>query len=138
MNTLFQFELQTCEHHLCLPMSVRLKLDCCGLKVTTQQWQALTEEEKDLATSTPCQSTDERYTYRQFIRGLILDRTGETPEELLPDPNPDWLNEQSIPKRVQDAFDARGRNLTLGQWSALTHLQRFALIKLTRPGYDMT
>ena len=45
MTTLFQFELEGTEAHLCIPMSVRLNLDCCGLKVTTQQWKRLNQEE---------------------------------------------------------------------------------------------
>jgi hypothetical protein len=106
MTTLFQFELEGTEAHLCIPMSVRLKLDCCGLKVTTQQWQRLNEEEKHLVTSTPCQTADERNTYRELIAGIILNRTGEPAGELLPEPNPAWLSEDSIPKRVQDAFMA--------------------------------
>ena len=136
MATLFQFELEGTEAHLCIPMSVRLKLDCCRLKVTTLQWQHLSEEEKHLATSTPCQTADQRNAYRQLIGGIILNRTGEPAGELLPDPNPAWLNEHSIPKRVQDAFRATEHELTLGQWTALTPLQRFALIKLTRPGHE--
>ena len=71
-----------------------------------------------------------------LIGGIILNRTGEPAGELLPDPNPAWLNEHSIPKRVQDAFRATDHELTLGQWTALTPLQRFALIKLTRPGHE--
>src|SRR5262245_2132636 len=138
MTTLFQFELQACEDNLCIPMSVRLKLDCCGLKVTTQQWQALTEKEKHIANLTPCQTGEERQSYRQLIGTIVLERTGEHAGELPPDPNPTWQNERLIPERVQDAFSARGRSLTLEQWSALTPLQRFALIKLTRPGHDMT
>ena len=133
---LFQFELEDTEAHLCIPMSVRLKLDCCRLKVTTLQWQRLSEEEKHLATSTSCQTAGERNAYRQLIGGIVLDRTGEPAGELLPDPNPAWLNEHSIPERVQDAFRATAHELTLGQWIALTPLQRFALIKLTRPGHE--
>ena len=139
MTTLFQFELEGTEAHLCIPMSVRLKLDCCGLKVTTQQWKRLNEEEKHLATSTTCQTADERNTYRELIAGIILNRIGEPAGELLPEPNPAWLSEDSIPKRVQDAFrTAAKRELTLTQWTALRPLQRFALIKLTRPGHEMT
>jgi hypothetical protein len=139
MTTLFQFELEGTEAHLCIPMSVRLKLDCCGLKVTTQQWQRLNEEEKHLAASTACQITDERNTYRRLISGIILDRTGEPAGELLPEPKPAWLNEHSIPNRLQDAFiAATERRIALEQWTALTPLQRFALIKLTRPGHEMT
>jgi hypothetical protein len=51
MTSLFRFELQSCEAHLCIPMSVRLKSDCCGLKVTTQQWQSLRQEERYLFTA---------------------------------------------------------------------------------------
>jgi len=136
VTTLFQFELEGTEAHLCIPMSVRLKLDSCRLKVTTLQWQHLSEEEKHLVTSAPCQTADQRNAYRQLIGGIILNRTGEPAGELLPDPNPAWLNEHSIPERVQDAFRATEHELTLGQWTALTPFQRFAPIKLTRPSHE--
>jgi hypothetical protein len=119
-------------------MSVRLKLDCCGLKVTTQQWQSLREEEQQLAVFTPCQTAGEREDFRKLIGEMVLDRTGQPAGEMAPDLNPAWLDERSIPTRVQGAFRVRGYEVTLEQWSGLTPLQRFALIKLTRPGHDMT
>ena len=135
MTTLFQFELEGTEAHLCIPMSVRLKLDCCGLKVTTQQWQRLDSAWKSISPHPRLVrlQTSETPTGR-LIGRIILNRTGEPAGELLPELNPAWLSEDSIPKRVQDAFRAAAkRELTLKQWTALRPLQRFALIKLTRP-----
>jgi len=40
--------------------------------------------------------------------------------------------------RVENAFASNGCGLTVEQWSDLAPIQRFALIKLTRPGHEMT
>ena len=138
MTPLFNFERKNNQEHLCIPMHVRFKLDCCGLKVTTQQWQNLIPEEKEIANSTPCQTVDERTNYKEVVGTIILARTGQRAGEMAPEPMPAWLNERIIPSRVENAFASNGCGLTVEQWSDLAPIQRFALIKLTRPGHEMT
>jgi len=53
------------------------------------------------------------------------------------DPHPAWIEESHVPAQVSDYFNAQGlAPLSLAQWQGLAPLQRYALIKLTRPGHS--
>jgi hypothetical protein len=52
------------------------------------------------------------------------------------DPYPTWLDSNNLPVTLQEKAQEIGISISLSQWANLTSLQRFALIKLSRPGHE--
>ncbi|KPQ38528.1 MAG: nitrate reductase associated protein [Phormidium sp.] len=131
----FQFEADFVESLRCIPMQVRYKLDTCGVKLKLHHWHQLAARERQGLVDLPCETAQEIAEYREVLRRLVRDRSGETPKDLAVDANPPWF-EESVPETVQE----KGRSLSVEigdrQWAALTPLQRFALLKLSRPSHE--
>ncbi|AFY83784.1 nitrate reductase associated protein [Oscillatoria acuminata] len=136
MTRFFKFEADFVESLHCIPMQVRLKLDTCGIKLKLNQWNRFNKEDQESLIQNPCQSPEEITQYRQFLQGLVLDRTGESAKDLAVEDNPPWMNEAEIPDGVQDKAQQFGITLTLEQWAKLEAIERFALIKLSRSSHE--
>jgi hypothetical protein len=136
MPFLFQFEASSENCHCCIPMEVRLKLDLCGVKLQLSQWQMLSQEEQRILADLPFELNDQLVPFREMVKQIVLKNSG-TPVSVLPlEPNPPWENKTVIPTRLQERAIELGCALNLEQWAALTPLQRFALVKLVRPGHE--
>jgi hypothetical protein len=96
--------------------------------MTTAERQALVE--------LPCTTETEIQSYREHIQQLILQRTGIPATELPIELHPAWQDSSTVPPSLQEKAQEIGVNLTPQHWAALTPLQRFALIKLSRPGHE--
>lgn len=131
----FQFEADFVESLRCIPMQVRYKLDTCGVKLKLHHWHELETAEREMLVETPCETPAQIAHYRNLLRRLVRDRSGETPKDLAVDSNPPWLRE-TVPDTVREK--ARSLDIAIGdrQWATLTPLQRFALLKLTRPSHE--
>jgi hypothetical protein len=117
-------------------MQVRYKLDTCGIKLKLSDWHQITQAEREALVTLPCTTEAEIQAYQEYLQQLILERTG-TPVATLPiDPYPTWLDSNNLPVTLAEKAQEIGINLTLAQWVNLTPLQRFALIKLSRPGHE--
>jgi hypothetical protein len=136
MDDFFQFEADFVESLRCVPMQVRLKLDTCGVKLKLAQWNKFNSHDRQLLVNFPCQESAEIAAYRSRLHRLILERTGETATDLPIDPAPEWMNAIAIPESVQTQARSLNLSLTSDQWSLLTPLQRFALIKLSRSSHE--
>lgn len=134
---LFRFEMDFADTLRCVPMVVRMKLDLCGVKLSLRQWSRFTMAQRSQLTKSPITSLNERAAYRALLVYLISTQTGEEPK-FLPDVNSDiWEKSDAVPEVVLQAALSFGEPPpTLDQWSRLSSLQRFALIKLTRSGHD--
>ncbi|WP_036480554.1 nitrate reductase associated protein [Myxosarcina sp. GI1] len=132
----FQFEADFTESLRCIPMIVRMKLDTCGVKLKLHHWNLLDTTERLTLVEMPCETEAEAAAYRQWLQSLITKKTGKPAGELAVSPHSPWLNDTVIP----DAVTAKARELKidlhLHQWQKLTPLQRFALIKLSRPSHE--
>lgn len=117
-------------------MQVRMKLDTCGVKLKLSHWHKFTQQERQVLVSMACTTPSESEIYRQFLQNLIIEKIGEPAAELEIDPHPAWMNASSIPNIIQEKASEFNVNLTLEQWENLTPLQRFALIKLSRPSHE--
>ena len=117
-------------------MSVRCKLDTCGIKLKLDQWNTFNLDDRQQLVTVPCQTSEEVSHYRQLLTRLITERAQSQVKELAIDPHPPWLNTQQIPDNVQANLERVHQTVTLDQWRQLTTLQRFALIKLSRPGHE--
>lgn len=136
MSDFFAFESDFVESLRCIPMQVRFKLDTCGVKLKLQHWHQFEPSDRAQIVALPCETEAETQHYREFLHRLVQQRTETTASELPIDPEPPWLNANQIPASVQAKADEFGAKLTLAQWSNLSSLKRFALIKLSRSMHE--
>lgn len=134
--TFFQFEADFVDNLRCIPMQVRFKLDTCGIKLKLADWTYFSEAERQAIALQPCTSETEIQSYRQKLQELVQKYTGSTAKDLPVDANPEWMDSSHIPVSLQAKAQEVGATLTVQQWQALTPLQRFALIKLSRPSHE--
>ena len=134
---IFIFETDFVGTMRCVPMAVRFKLDQCGIKLSLRQWNCLSYERRLHLFHDPCTTTAEIDQYRARLVSWIRITTGEIAKEIVIERDPAWAHRSSIPDDI--VRHAKAQSLpapTLRQWAALSPLQRFALLKLTRPGHD--
>jgi hypothetical protein len=136
MTQFFQFEADFVDSLRCIPMQVRFKLDTCGVKLKLPDWYRLTQAERQELVERPCMTEPEIAAYRTHLRQLVQAHTGERPADLPALSDPDWLNATTIPDSVQLQAEAVQQSISLEQWTNLTPLQRFALIKLSRSQHE--
>ncbi len=134
-SAFFQFEQDFVDSLRCIPMSVRYKLDTCGVKLKLTHWHQFSDGDRQTLVTRPC-GGDKTAEYREFLQQLVVNIQGKPASELTIDPHPLWLDKTQIPETVQTKATSENVAITLTQWQFLTPLQRFALIKLSRPGHE--
>jgi hypothetical protein len=132
----FQFEADFVDSLRCIPMQVRLKLDTCGVKLKLHHWSQFSADERQRLAQMPCASEAATTAYRDYLQALVGRDHGKPAKSLPIDPAPPWENPQTISSEVHAQVVDLGHRLTLEQWQTLSPLQRFALIKLSRPGHE--
>jgi hypothetical protein len=135
-QTFLQFETDFVESLRCIPMIVRMKLDTCGVKLKLEHWHKFSQLERESLVTLPCNNSQEIAAYREFLQNLVINKTGSPAKELTIDANPSWLNANKIPAEVRAKATEFAIEISQQQWSGLTPLQRFALIKLSRPSHE--
>jgi hypothetical protein len=136
MTQFFHFETDFIESLRCIPMQVRMKLDTCCLKLKLSHWQEFDEGERQMLVDLPCDSPEEISNYRDSLQKLAIAKTGSPVGELAIDPHPPWQLADSVPEETQILAAEFKATISVVQWSQLTPLQRFALIKLSRPSHE--
>ena len=134
--TFFDFEADFVDSLRCIPMIVRLKLDTCGVKLKLSEWNHFTQPECEQLVELPCEKLIEITAYREYVSKLIFQHTQKEASLLSIDPHPPWLNDLEIPSSINIKASELQTEISLAQWSSLTPLQRFALIKLTRSQHE--
>lgn len=137
-SRLFLFESDLASSLRRVPLAVRRKLDRCDIHLSLMGWQRMSKVARTELLSLPADSVCERRYYitrlQQLLRATgrgdeLSNRSSETHSE--------WLDLTRVPEAVQEEL-ARARpdlNLSLAGWVALSELERFALVKLSRPGH---
>ncbi|AZV40737.1 hypothetical protein KOEU_31900 [Komagataeibacter europaeus] len=134
---LFNFEMDFTLSLRCVPMIVRMKLDLCGVKLSLRQWSRFTQHDRQALVDRPATMPPERAAYRSFLLHLIRTRAGEEPKLLPPARMEVWQLAVGVPDAITLKAQSSGlRAPTPEQWGHLSVLQRFALLKLTRPGHE--
>jgi hypothetical protein len=136
MFDFFQFEADFVDSLRCIPMQVRFKLDTCGIKLKLPHWHQFSQTERQQLVDLPCVTASDIEVYRARLRQLVQSHTGELPADLPIDPTPTWMDSTTIPSSVQEQAASVQQAISLQQWAALTPLQRFALIKLSRSQHE--
>jgi hypothetical protein len=136
MSPYFQFEADFVGDLRCIPMVVRYKLDSCGVKLKLHHWNQFSEADRLSIIDWPCEGEAEQVSYRDRLQALIMSY-GNPAAGLLPiEALPAWLNGGEVPVQVVEKGEAIGRGIPLEFWAGLSPLQRFALIKLSRPSHE--
>ncbi len=118
----------------CMPMSVRRKLDLCGLKLGLESWRALSRSSRETVLDARCESAGDTLRLRQFLELSIAQFGGVTPARIEVDCHA-WHDVAKLPARMSSALEAVGVSaVSAKEWEALNDLQRFALWKITTNG----
>ncbi len=133
----FNFEEDFMEDNVrCIPMVVRFKMDAAGVKLKLSEWSKFHPEERVKLALLPTHHPAAIATYHEYLIGLIARYTGNRATKLAVDPQPAWANLHQIPEMLKEKSNEITLNLSLYQWKSLTDIQRFALLKLCRPGHE--
>ena len=133
----FEFEKDFMENNIrCIPMIVRFKLDAVGIKLKLAEWSRFTVEERTRLTEKSCITPEEIKSYREEVRNLVRLRTGSEPTALSVENNPAWFDVSDINLEIQEQAREYNWEISVEQWRSLTNLQRFALLKLSKPGHE--
>ena len=132
----FCFEEDFVEKNIrCIPMIVRFKMDAVGIKLKLSEWNRFSTQEKiELATMTD--DTVIGGDYHLYLANLIKKYTGQAATALSLDNDPEWNRLDNVPYVIRQKAEEFDWTISNVQWRELTDLQRFALLKLCRPGHE--
>jgi len=133
----FNFEEDFVEENVrCIPMIVRFKMDAAGIKLKLHEWSRFSVAERIELAVRSCGTAEDMKTYHEWLSGIIKQHTGADATILEISANPEWSVLDKVPFEVFERGVEHQINLSADQWKALTNLQRFALLKLCRPGHE--
>jgi hypothetical protein len=133
----FDFEEDFVEENIrCIPMIVRLKMDLVGIKLKLAEWSRFSIEERIELALKQCQSNKEQEIYHAYLSELVKMHTGNIATVLEINPRPEFMILESIPVQLLQSCKDFNFEIGIAKWKALSELQRFALLKLCRPGHE--
>ncbi len=133
----FDFEEDFIEENVrCIPMTVRFKMDAAGIKLKLAEWSKFKKEERIQLAVMPAANNEEVALYKSYLSKLIEERTGRRATSMLVNHSPEWANQQEVPLMLAEKAKEFDLEISPEKWSGLTNLQRFALLKLCRPGHE--
>jgi hypothetical protein len=133
----FRFEEDFVEDNLrCIPMIVRMKLDTIGIKLTLRAWSRLREKERNQLAVEPCKSEADILKYKKVVLDFAKNHSIEDLGNLNTGENAGWKNPGRIPGPLIEKLNNFNQRISISQWRSLTELQRFAMVKLSRPGHE--
>ncbi len=136
-DQIFAFEQDFAGSLRCIPMIVRFKLDLAGVKLSLRQWSQLNCPTRGWLVSAPCETPDDIARYRADLVNRIHAQADEPPKLFEVERAPAWADATRIAETVTAWSAGIGvAPPSDADWRRLSDLQRFTLIKLTRPGHD--
>ena len=135
MSPFFKFERDFVDSLRCIPMQVRYNLDRCGIKLKLHHWHHLTDEERQLLVALPCSTHADQEQYRQTLHRMVQLRSGEVPKDLPIEDCWPWQQE-APPPETREKVKEVDLDLLDSQWQGLSDIQRFVLVKLSRPSHE--
>ena len=133
----FRFEEDFIEENIrCIPMTVRFKMDLAGIKLKLSEWGRFYSSERVELALLSTSSRTEINHYRNYLRELIAKHTGREATELAIEQYPTWQNLNELPHILEEKMAELQLEISVYQWQNLTNIQRFALLKLCRPGHE--
>ncbi|HEX5025929.1 MAG TPA: nitrate reductase associated protein [Agriterribacter sp.] len=133
----FEFEEDFVEANVrCIPMIVRFKLDLAGIKLQLGEWVKFNVNEKIALATMNCGTEGEIRLYKDQLVKLIGQYAGTKPTVLEIDQHPGWTDKTKVPAELAREAKKFGGEVSVALWKSLTDLQRFALVKLVKPGHE--
>jgi hypothetical protein len=133
----FDFEEDFVEENVrCIPMIVRFKMDAAGIKLKLAEWSKFKVDERIALAINPVATNYEAVQYNNYLAGLIKKYTNAKATSLALEIQPAWSVLNTVPEMLQEKANECGWQISTEQWQGLTNLQRFALLKLCRPGHE--
>jgi hypothetical protein len=126
----FDFESDIYETLSCVPMAVRHKLDCAGIKITLQQWEALPLAQRRILCELPHQTQSQLSHLSELICQRIRECSGEQPSVLSSEQRHAAFPPSELRSRLADNAYALGFALSPERWTSLDDDERYALMKL--------
>lgn len=120
----------------CIPMIVRFKMDLAGIKLKLAEWSRFSVDEKKELALRRCGNRYEIAVYNAYLSLLITKYTGNSATAMEVEQSPAWANNNTVPEMINTKAKEFDWVISKEQWKELTHLQRFALLKLCRPGHE--
>jgi hypothetical protein len=120
----------------CIPMIVRFKMDLAGIKLKLAEWSRFSVDEKKELALRKCGNHSEVAIYSEYLSLLIKKHTGNHPTGMEVEQNPAWANSNNVPEMINARAEEFDWVISTEQWKELKDLQRFALLKLCRPGHE--
>lgn len=117
-------------------MIARFKMDMAGIKLKLSQWSKFKVEERIELALLPCENEEDAKLYNDYLEKLINKYTGNDATVLRIEQHPDWANINIVPASLQEKSKEFGWSISKEQWKSLTNIQRFALLKLLKPGHE--
>ena len=134
---IFRFEVDFGGTLGCIPLSVRMKLDQSGIKLSLKQWNRMPSSSRRELVERLCNTAAETEAYRKYLVAQIEAHTPTSAEHVAIEAAPPWADAGIVPERICSwARDVGVAPPSAEQWAQLSPLQRFALYKLTRPGHS--
>ena len=136
-SSLFKFEEEFMKDSIrCIPMIARFKLDACGIKLKLAEWNQFTLDERTSLTTLPSKTEVELVNYRKHVQQLVKSHTGEEATDLPIEKTPAWSILNQLQESVLEKLKEFNWSISLQQWQSLSDLQRFVLLKLSRPNHE--
>lgn len=135
-NSYFEFERDFVNNLRCIPMTVRYKLDTCGVKLKLSHWHEFSQEIRQALVDKPCETAAEIEAYRKWLHQQVIEYAKVPAKDLPVEENPPWNDATKIPDTVKDKATEEKVQIALEQWANLSPIQRFVLIKLSRPSHE--
>ena len=133
----FRFEEDFVEENIrCIPMIVRFKMDAAGIKLKLTEWCKFNVEERTGLAIKECNTPKQIKAYQDYLKKLVSEHTGNKATEMPVEEKPLWADAYSIPGVLEGRLKEENIGMNITAWSGLTDLQRFALLKLCRPGHE--
>lgn len=133
----YPFESREASSLLLIPLRVRYKLDCAGIRLRLSQWQALTHEEKVQLLRLPVDTAEERGAYKDALIRMVSHLGGAALAEEPVTGEEGWRITQDWPDVV--LRQCKGQHLALppiSQWQGLIEADRHALFVLARSNHS--
>lgn len=132
----FEFERDFAGSLRCIPMVVRFKLDLCGIKLSLRQWSKLLRLDRHWLLRHPCATRADAVALRTSLAEIIGRLPGETVQYVEMETDPRWRADRVPDVIVAQSIAVGAPPPSRAEWAALSDLQRFSLVKLTRAGRE--
>jgi hypothetical protein len=135
----YPFESREASSLLLIPLGIRYKLDCVGIRLRLAQWQALTHDEKTQLLQLSIVTPQDQGAYRDTLIRMV-DRLGGA--GLVEEPmtgEEAWRTTHRWPDVVVRQCEAQHLPLPpLSNWQSLIEADRHALFVLARSNHSQT